>query len=100
MPAETHTDPPELLRVAERVFWWKPPEVALRDRTRFAAQVMTFGTWTDAQTARRLLGDGCFRSALQRPPPGVFDARSWHYWHHVFGLVPVPELPTRDSLAP
>ena len=40
---------PELLAVAERVVWFKPPSEALADPVHFLAHVMTFGTTEDLQ---------------------------------------------------
>jgi len=84
-----------LTRIAQKLFWWKNPSDALQDRIRFVAQVMTYGTWDDVQTTRAIFGDEAFRTVLQDPPAGVFDGPSWIYWHNVFGLRPVPELPKR-----
>ncbi len=95
MPADTINAAPELLAVARRVCWWNPAGETLADPLRFAAQVMTCGTWSDVQTVRRLAGEEWFRAALRQPPPGVFDARSWVYWHNVYGIAPVPPLPRR-----
>lgn len=86
----------ELLRLAGRLIWWKPPAEAARDIPRLAAQVMALGTWDDVQAARKLLGADAFRRVLDNPPPGVFDARSWAYWHAVFEREPVPPLPKRQ----
>ena len=96
MAVETFALSPELRGVAERLFWWKPPEEAVADPRRFAAQVMTLGNWNDVRTTRRALGDAALREALRTPPPGVFDERSWVYWHHVFGIAPVPPRPLRN----
>jgi hypothetical protein len=85
----------DLERVARRLFWWKPPEDSLRDANRFLAQVMTLGTVEDVVVARRTFPEAAFREVLAAPPPGVFDPRSWSYWHLVFGIAPVPELPRR-----
>lgn len=85
----------ELVALARRLFWWKQPEAALADRNRFLGQVMTYGTWADVVQARKYFGDQAFREALQHAPPGVFDARSWTYWHHAFGLSPLLPLPRR-----
>jgi len=84
-----------LVTLARRLFWWKKPQDALADADRFLVQVMTFGTWQDVLEARRHFGEGAFRDALQHAPPGVFDARSWTYWHHALRLTPVPPLPSR-----
>ncbi len=81
--------------LARRLIWWKPPAETLDRPERLIAQVMTLGTWDDIQTARRQWGDDGFRRVLALPPPGVFDKRSWNYWHVVFNLSPVPPLPVR-----
>lgn len=83
-----------LVPIARRVFWWGRPEEWLDDPIRFAAQVMIYGDWDDTLTTLKLLGDELFRQVLQSPPAGVFDIKSWTYWHHHYGLQ-VPPLPTR-----
>jgi hypothetical protein len=83
-----------LLPVAARVFWWGNPEAWLNDPLRFAAQVMTYGDWNDTALTLELLGDSLFIMALQNPPAGVFDIKSWTYWHHRYHLN-VPSLPVR-----
>ncbi len=96
-PPETEAPglPPDLERLARRMFWWKTPTEALAWPRRFLAQVMTLGTWDDLHVARRYWTEADFRAVLLDPPPGVFDARSWSYWHCVFGIEPVPPLPWR-----
>jgi hypothetical protein len=85
-----------LLAIARRLIWWLPPEEALDFPDRFLAQVMTLGTWDDVRHLWGRLGRERFRQVLINPPPGVFDQRSWHYWHHVFRIHPVPPLPQRQ----
>ncbi len=85
----------ELMALARRLFWWKQTEDALADHNRFLAQLMTYGTWRDILEARRHFGETAFRETLQQAPPGVFDVRSWTYWHHALHLLPVPPLPVR-----
>ena len=85
---------PQLAPVARRVFWWGNPEDWLKDAIRFAAQVMTYGDWTDTCATLKLLGDPVFRQVLENAPPGVFDLKSWTYWHQYYQLG-VPALPTR-----
>ena len=85
---------PKLRPVAGRVFWWGDPEEWLNDALRFAAQVMTFGNLEDTRLTLELLGDSLFRDVLANPPPGLFDAKSWAYWHHRYHLA-VPPLPVR-----
>ena len=85
-----------LMGVARRLVWWLTPEETLELEDRFLAQVMTLGTWDDVQCVRGEVGDAGLREVLRHPPAGVFDLRSWHYWHHFFGIDPVPPLPRRQ----
>jgi hypothetical protein len=96
MPGESYSSDPALRRIAQRLFWWKPPGEALADPWRFAAQVMTLGNWEDVQVTRSALGDDYLRETLRKPPAGVFDERSWSYWHAVFDIAPAPPLPRRS----
>ncbi len=85
----------QLEEIARKLIWWTSPGMALKDRRRFVAQVMVLGTWNDVQIVRRLLCESAFRNVLAAAPAGVFDARSWSYWHHYFRCLPVPPLPVR-----
>ena len=84
-----------LAAAARRVCWWQPAEATLQDTSLFLARVMVFGTWDDVCLTIDHHGKEAFREALKAAPPGLFDDRSWHYWHHRLGLLPVPSLPTR-----
>ncbi|HVR11596.1 MAG TPA: hypothetical protein VMW75_26365 [Thermoanaerobaculia bacterium] len=86
----------DLESLAARLVWWRPPAEALRDRDRLLAQVMVYGTPEDLAVARRHFPESAFRAVLAQPPPGIFDHRSWAYWHVVFGLDPHRELPRRE----
>jgi hypothetical protein len=88
----------DLEKVASRLFWWKPPEEALADQNRFLAQVMTYGTIEDLAVSRRHFPESAFREVLANPPAGVFDPRSWSYWHVLFELEPPVELPKRKLI--
>ena len=85
----------DLEQVAGRLFWWKSPPEALADRKRFLAQVMTFGTPEDLAIVRHHFPESAFREVLVDPPAGVFDPRSWAYWHVLFGQQPPAQLPRR-----
>lgn len=87
------------MRLAARLFWWKPAQEALALPQRFLAQVMVLGTWEDVEIARKHWTDDDFRQVLNEPPAGLFDPRSWSYWHRVLGLGPAPPLPTRRLLS-
>ncbi len=87
--------PAELLRVAERMVWFKPPEETLADPVLFLSHLMTYGTVDDLRVVRTHFTDEQLRQVLHAGLPGVFDARSWAYWHAVLDVRPVPPLPTR-----
>jgi len=87
---------PALLRIAQRLIWWMSPEESLNERPLFLAQVMTLGTWDDVKAVRGELGEEVLRETLRNAPPGIFDVRSWHYWHRRFGKEPIPPLPKRE----
>lgn len=91
---------PDLLRVARRVVWFKEPEEALAEPVHFLAHLMTYGTVEDLKAVQGVAGLEEFREVLERAPAGVFDARSWAYWHLKCGRVPTPPLPARQGLQP
>ena len=95
-PLETGDDATPLRLIAQRVCWWQPPEVTLRDTPLFLCRVMTFGTWDDACFCLARFGTEAFKDALRLAPPGLLDPRSWHYWHNRFGMLPVPPMPVRS----
>jgi hypothetical protein len=94
MPEGTVTDS-RVRDLAAKLFWWKDPDEALADERRFLAQAMTYGNWEDMQLVRSIWGVDALRAVLRNAPPGVFDRRSWSYWHARFGIAPVPSLPRR-----
>jgi hypothetical protein len=86
---------PELRRIAARVVWWEPPEAALSRLDAFLCRVMTLGGLADAQHVEELYGRDRLREAIRAAPPGIFDVRSWHYWHRRLGLGDAGPLPVR-----
>ena len=85
----------EIGSIAERVIWWQPADRTLKRPLRFVAQVMAIGSFDEIERVRARYGERAFGRALADAPAGVFDARSWQYWHLVLGRAPVPPLPTR-----
>jgi len=84
-----------LAAIARRVCWWEPVAATLENTPLFLCRIMALGTWEDICIALDHYGRDAFREALQNAPPGLFDPRSWHYWHHRLKLLPVPSLPER-----
>jgi hypothetical protein len=85
----------DLDRIASRLFWWQSPAEALANPIRFLAQVMTYGTVEDLAVVQDHFPADALQNVLANPPAGVFDPRSWNYWHVRFGL-PTPALPKRE----
>jgi len=81
--------------MARKYVWWKDPAEALADRTHFLARIMTWATWEDADFVLDTLGAEAFREALRHAPPGIFNGRSWAFWHLRLGLGEPPPLPQR-----
>lgn len=86
---------PEILALARRIIWFEEPEQALQNPTQLVAYAMTYGTHEDMKILRRYFSDEDLLEALDHAPPGVFDGRSWAYWHLKLGRYPAPPLPTR-----
>ncbi len=86
---------PALLKVARRVVWFKKPEDTLENPNHFLAYLMTYGTQEDIKIVRQFLTLKDFSEALKQAPPGIFDPRSWTYWHLVCHQDPPPSLPKR-----
>ena len=86
---------PELSALARRTVWFKNPEEALHYAAHFIAHVLTYGLHEDVAILRRYVTDDDLREALRQAPPGIFDIRSWHYWHLVLECYPPPPLPQR-----
>ncbi|GJL49504.1 hypothetical protein [Nitrospira sp. M1] len=93
MKALSLTD--ELVKVAERVIWFEKPEEALTDPIRFVTYAMTYGTHEDMKVIKQYLSDDDLREVLAKAPPGIFDPRSWAYWHLKLGQYPPPPQPIR-----
>lgn len=85
----------ELAKVAQRVVWFEKPIEAISDPVQFVAYAMTYGTHEDMKVIRQYLSDNDLRELLAKAPPGIFDPRSWAYWHLKLGQYPPPPLPTR-----
>lgn len=78
-------------KTIERLIWWSSDQKVPIER--LIAQVMVFGTWEDILYAMQEFGVGAFVKVLDNPPCGLFDAKSWNFWHKKFGIIPVPPLP-------
>ena len=81
--------------MARKYVWWQPSEHTLADKRLLLAQVMTLGSVDDVRWLLSRVSEDSLRGVLRDPPAGVFNGRSWRYWHLRLGCDPVPELPAR-----
>src|SRR5579863_6503694 len=56
----------ELLALAERTVWYKPPDQAIADQLNFVAHVLTYGDQDDVTALRRYLDLDDIRESLDR----------------------------------
>ncbi len=91
-------DQDALKRLAREYIWWKTPDEAVATPARVMAQVMNLGDYDDVQVLAHHVGDQCLRDVLEHAEIGLFNERSWAYWHYRLGLAApgrVPPMPTR-----
>ena len=81
--------------MARKYVWWQTPEQTLEDPCLLASQIMTLGTLDDVQWLRRHTSRDALRRVLRNPPVGVFNERSWRFWHLQLGMARCPPLPAR-----
>ena len=81
--------------MAKKYVWWQPPEPTLADARLLLAQMMTLGTADDVRWLLSVASSDDLLQVLDDPPVGVFNHRSWTFWHNRLGLEPVPDLPAR-----
>ena len=93
--AERLTDDARARKMARKYVWWQPPEATLADARLFLAQLMTIGTVDDVRWLLSVASADDLRSVLREPPVGIFNARSWSFWHLQLGFEAVADLPVR-----
>lgn len=86
--------PLTLEEVAARVIWWKTPADALQHPEHLIAHAMAHGLLEDILILQKKFGLGAFQEILNNPPAGIFDQKSWVFWHLRFKQ-PLTPLPTR-----
>ncbi len=61
------------------------------------AQLMTLGTLDDVRWLINQVPADALRRVLRKPPIGIFNERSWRFWHLRLDCRPIPPLPVRQS---
>ena len=81
--------------MAQKYVWWQPPERTLTDGRLLLAQMMTLGTADDVRWLLSVASSEDLLRVLDEPPVGVFNRRSWAFWHLRLGRDVIPDLPAR-----
>jgi hypothetical protein len=88
----------EIKRLARKYVWWKSVDAAIQTPELVVAQVMNLGDCEDICRLSEALGEDYLRQVVEHAEAGMFDERSWHFWHYRLGLAEpgkVPQLPVR-----
>ena len=83
--------------------WWKTADEALKNPEQIMAQVMNIGDWEDVCRMVNCVGNDALRRVIREAEIGMFNDRSWHFWHYRLGLAElgnVPALPARKVAGP
>lgn len=86
---------PELQEAITRCIWFEPAERAIQNTAKLTAHILTYGSIGDVKALRAQLSDAELKRALDNAPAGIFDARSWAYWHLCMGQRTPPPMPMR-----
>ena len=81
--------------MATKYVWWQEPRRTLSSPSLLVAQVMTLGTLEDVQWLLGRVCEDVLRRTLREAPAGIFNNRSWCFWHLRLGIRPIPPLPER-----
>ena len=86
--------------MARKYVWWQDPRTTLDDPRLLFAQMMTLGTLDDVRWLIDRAPAEVLRQVLREPPVGIFNERSWRFWHLRLGCRPIPPLPARQPPPP
>ena len=86
----------DLKEAAMRCLWFEPAERAIKNTARLTAHILTYGNIKDVNALRAQLSDQDLKEALEKAPSGIYDARSWSYWHLLMGRRTPPPMPVRQ----
>ena len=79
--------------LVKKYVWWKTPEEVMKLPEQIRAQVMNLVIWDDVCLFERIIGTNGFCRVIKQAEIGMFNERSWHYWHHRLGLAPEGTVP-------
>ena len=88
-------DDDRALSMAKKYVWWQSPERTLADGRLLLAQMMTLATADDVRWLLSVASSADLLRVLDDPPVGVFNRRSWAFWHLRLGRETIPDLPVR-----
>ena len=84
-----------LLDIAKKVVWFQNPEKTIKNKDEFLAYLMVYGFDDDVYLSMQYFSLDDFKEALKHSPIGLFDSKSWAFWHYALGFNNIPPLPKR-----
>ncbi len=93
--ADRLTNDKRAAAMARKYVWWQPPDVTLKDRRLLLAQIMNLGTVADVRWLLSRVTTSELRRVLRDPPTGIFNGRSWNFWHLRLDMTPTSLPPAR-----
>ena len=75
--------PKELLKVAQKVVWFKSPEETLKNPRHFLCYLMQYGLVEDIIVAQKYFSKKDFKQAFNTSYPNIMDKRSLAYWKFI-----------------
>ena len=90
--------------MARKYIWWQSPDRTLAEPRLLLSQMMTLATVEDVRWLLSSASEDDLRAVLRDPPIGIFNGRSWSYWHRRLNGEPIPPLarlrlrPTRNPV--
>ena len=85
--------------LAGKYVLWQAPRLTLADPRLLIAQLMTLGTLDDVRWLIDQVSADELRQVLRELPIGIFNERSWRFWHLRLDCRPIPPLPTFPILS-
>jgi hypothetical protein len=91
-------DNKELLDLASRVNWFEDSKDVVKNKYKFLNHIMVYGTLDDVKIMLKYYSLHDCKEALQNTQVGLYDYKSWHFWHIALGYDDVLPLPKRAFL--
>lgn len=87
----------QLFPIIDKAFTNSKPAELMHNPLQYLAYIMVSANWKTVCGVRAILGEDPFKAVLANPPTGVFDKKSWQFWHKHYHLADTPLPPGYHS---